>query len=230
MDGLLKDLDIDGRRIGAGYPCFIIAEAGVNHNGDMKLARNLIDAAAEAGADAVKFQTFKAERVSSSSAPKADYQRQMKDPAESQLDMLQKLELTPEAHHELLNYCRKRSILFLSTPFDEKSVELLDEIGVPLFKIGSGEVTNRPFLEYIARKGKPIILSTGMSYLSEVDQAVRTIRAAGCDQLILLHCVSNYPADPADVNLRAMQTLAMAFNVIVGYSDHTPGLESALGA
>ena len=230
MDGLVKAIDIDGRKIGTGYPCFIIAEAGVNHNGDMKLARDLIDAAAEAGADAVKFQTFKAEEVSSFSAPKADYQRQTTDPAESQLDMLRRLELTPEAHHELQSYCRKRGVLFLSTPFDEDSADLLDELEVPLFKIGSGEVTNKPFLEYIARKGKPVILSTGMSYLSEIDQAVRVIRSTGCDRLVLLHCVSNYPADPADVNLRAMQTLALAFDAIVGYSDHTPGVESALGA
>ena len=230
MDGLVKAIDIDGRKIGTGYPCFIIAEVGVNHNGDMKLARDLIDAAAEAGADAVKFQTFKAEEVSSFSAPKADYQRQTTDPAESQLDMLRRLELTPEAHHELQSYCRKRGVLFLSTPFDEDSADLLDELEVPLFKIGSGEVTNKPFLKYIARKGKPVILSTGMSYLSEIDQAVRVIRSSGCDRLVLLHCVSNYPADPADVNLRAMQTLALAFGVVVGYSDHTPGVESALGA
>jgi N-acetylneuraminate synthase/N,N'-diacetyllegionaminate synthase len=230
MDGLVKAIDIDGRKIGSGYPCFIIAEAGVNHNGDMKLARDLIDAAAEAGADAVKFQTFQAEQVSSASAPKADYQRQATDPGESQLDMLRQLQLTPEAHLELLTYCRQRGILFLSTPFDADSADLLDELGVPLFKIGSGEVTNGPFLEYVARKAKPIILSTGMSYLSEIDQAVRLIRSAGCERLILLHCVSNYPADPAGVNLRSMQTLALAFDIIVGYSDHTPGIECALGA
>jgi N-acetylneuraminate synthase len=230
MDGLVKAIDIDGRKIGSGYPCFIIAEAGVNHNGDMKLARDLIDAAVEAGADAVKFQTFRAEQVSSASAPKADYQRQASDPGESQLDMLQHLELTPEAHLELQKYCRQRGILFLSTPFDEDSADLLDELGVPLFKIGSGEVTNGPFLEYVARKAKPVILSTGMSYLSEIDRAVRVIRSSDCDRLILLHCVSNYPADPADVNLRAIQTLALAFDVIVGYSDHTPGIECALGA
>jgi N-acetylneuraminate synthase/N,N'-diacetyllegionaminate synthase len=230
MDGLVKTIDIAGRKIGPGYPCFVIAEAGVNHNGDIELAKALIDAAAEAGADAVKFQTFRAEEVSSSSAPKADYQRQTTDPAESQLEMLRQLELTPEAHLELQKYCRQRGILFLSTPFDADSADLLDELGVPLFKIGSGEVTNGPFLEYVARKAKPIILSTGMSYLSEIDQAVRVIRGAGCDRLIMLHCVSNYPADPADVNLRAMQTLAVAFNVNVGYSDHTMGVESALGA
>ncbi|UCE51523.1 MAG: N-acetylneuraminate synthase [Desulfobacterales bacterium] len=227
---MVRHIDIAGRKIGPGYFCFIIAEAGVNHNGDMDLSKALIDVAVKAGADAVKFQTFKSEWVSSGSARKAEYQKQAIDAAESQLDMLRKLELSPEAHHELQAYCQKQGILFLSTPFDEESVDLLDEIGVPVFKIGSGEITNWPFLEYIARKGKPIILSTGMSYLSEIDQAVRVIQSAGCDKLILLHCVSSYPADPADVNLNAIKTLANAFKVPVGYSDHTLGIEISLGA
>lgn len=223
-------LNIAGRQVGPGHSCFIIAEAGVNHNGDVELAKRLVDVAAEAGADAVKFQTFKAERVISATAPKAEYQLQTTDPSESQLDMARRLELSPEAHRELQAYCQERGILFMSTPFDKESADLLDELGVPVFKIGSGEITNWPFLEYVARKGKPIILSTGMSYLSEVDEAVRVIRDAGCDQLVLLHCVSNYPADPADANLRAMQTMATAFHVPVGYSDHTPGIEVALAA
>jgi N-acetylneuraminate synthase/N,N'-diacetyllegionaminate synthase len=227
---LVSDIDIDNRKIGPGHPCFIIAEAGVNHNGDIDLCKALIDAAVKAGADAVKFQTFKAERVSSPAARKADYQRQATDTAESQLDMLRQLELPPEAHHELRTVCQQRGILFLSTAFDEQSVDLLDEIGVPVFKIGSGEITNWPLLQYIAQKGKPIILSTGMSFLSEIDQAVRILQSAGCDQLILLHCVSNYPANPADVNLNAIKTLANAFNVPVGFSDHTPGIEISLGA
>ena len=227
---MVAAIDIAGRKVGPGQPCFIIAEAGVNHNGDVKLAKRLINVAAEAGADAVKFQTFKAERMVSVTAPKAEYQLQTTDAAESQLEMLQHLELSPEAHRELHAYCQERGVLFMSTPFDEESIDLLDELGVPVFKIGSGEITNWPFLEYVARKGKPIILSTGMSYLSEVDEAVRVIRDAGCDQLVLLHCVSNYPADPADANLRAVQTMAMAFGVPVGYSDHTPGIEVALAA
>jgi N-acetylneuraminate synthase len=227
---LVSNIDIADRKIGSGHPCFIIAEAGVNHNGDMDLCKALIDAAAKAGADAVKFQTFKSEWVSSGSARKAEYQKQATDAAESQLDMLRQLELSPQAHHELQIVCRQRGILFLSTAFDEHSVDLLDEIGVPVFKIGSGEVTNWPFLQYVARKGKPIILSTGMSYLSEVDQAVRILQSAGCDRVILLHCVSSYPANPADVNLNAIKTLANAFNVPVGFSDHTPGIEISLGA
>ena len=225
-----KLIRIGNRAVGFGEPVFIIAEAGVNHNGDVELAKRLINVAAEAGADAVKLQTFKAERVVSATAPKAEYQLQTTDAVESQLDMLRRLELSLEAHRELQAYCQERGVLFMSTPFDEESADLLDELGVPVFKVGSGEITNWPFLEYVARKGKPIILSTGMSYLSEVDEAVRVIRDAGCDQLVLLHCVSNYPADPADANLRAMQTLAAAFGVPVGYSDHTLGIEVAIAA
>ncbi len=227
---MAKKVRMVDRWIGEGEPTFIVAEAGVNHNGDIGLAKRLIDVAVEAGADAVKFQTFKAERVVSTSAPKAEYQKQTTDAEESQLEMLKRLELSPAAHRELQAYCKKRGVLFLSTPFDEESVDLLDELGVPAFKVGSGEITNWPLLEYIARKGKPIILSTGMSYLSEVDEAVRVIRETGSDQLVLLHCVSNYPADPADANLRAMQTLATAFEAPVGFSDHTPGIEVSLAA
>lgn len=227
---MVKPVSISGHLIGPGCPCFIIAEAGVNHNGDLALARWLVDVAAEAGADAVKFQTFRAERLVSPTAPKAEYQRQTTDADESQLEMLRRLELSPAAHRELAAYCQQRGLIFLSTPFDEESADLLDGLGVPAFKIGSGEITNHPFLEYVARKGKPLILSTGMSYLSEVDEAVWVIRHAGCEQLVLLHCVSSYPARPADANLRAMQTMAAAFGVPVGYSDHTPGLEVALAA
>lgn len=223
-------INIAGRQVGSDYPCFLIAEAGVNHNGDIELAKQLVDAAVEARADAVKFQTFRAERVVSADAPKATYQKVTTDAGESQLEMVRHLELSPEAHETLQTYCQERKILFMSTPFDKGSVDLLDELDVPLFKVGSGEITNCPLLRYIARKGKPIILSTGMSYLSEVDEAIRVIRDAGNDQLVLLHCISNYPADPADVNLRAMATMARAFQVPVGFSDHTPGIEVSLAA
>jgi N-acetylneuraminate synthase/N,N'-diacetyllegionaminate synthase len=218
------------RCIGADNSVFIIAEAGVNHNGEIELAKQLVNAAAEAGVDAVKFQTFRADQVVSTEAPKAAYQKETTDAGESQLEMVRRLELAPEAHCELQSYCQDQCILFMSTPFDKKSVDFLNELGVPVFKVGSGEVTNWPLLEHIALKGKPIILSTGMSYLGEVDEAVRVIRDAGNDQLVLLHCVSNYPADPADANLRAMKTMATAFRVPVGYSDHTPGIEVALAA
>ena len=223
-------ISIGERVIGPGKPVFIIAEAGVNHNGSLELAKQLVDKAVEAGADAVKFQTFKAEKVVSSDAPKAAYQKSTTDPAESQLEMIRRLELPYEAFGELKTYCDRCGIMFMSTPFDDDSVDFLDSIGVPVFKIPSGEVVNHPFLEYVARKGRPLIMSTGMSYLSEVDEAVRVIDNTGNDQLVVLHCVSNYPADSADVNLRAMQTMATAFQVPVGYSDHTLGIEIPLAA
>ena len=209
---------------------FVIAEAGINHNGDIKLARQLIEVAAEAGADAVKFQTFKAERLVTPSAPKADYQLQTTDVGESQLEMLRHLELSTEAYQELISYCQDQKILFLSTPFDEESADFLDELGVVALKISSGEITNLPFLAHIARKNKPMIISTGMAYLGEVETAVRTIEETGNQDLILLHCLSNYPADPGEVNLRAMQTLTTAFGLPVGYSDHTQGIEVAIAA
>ena len=226
----MKEIEIAGRRIGPGHPVFIVAEAGVNHNGSLEMAKRLIDEAVKAGVDAIKFQTFKAEKLVSSHAPKAAYQLKTTDPDESQLEMLKRLELSFDAFREVRSYCQKKGILFFSTPFDEESVDFLDELGVPLFKIGSGEITNFPFLEYAARKGKPIILSTGMSHLEEVEQAVRIIRSSGCDQLVLLHCVSNYPADPAEVNLRAIKTMIKSFQLPVGYSDHTAGVNIAIAA
>jgi N-acetylneuraminate synthase len=207
--------------------CFIIAEAGVNHNGSPELARQLIDAAADAGADAVKFQTFKAERLVTAQAPKADYQKRTSGAEESQLAMLQRLELSDPLHAELQRYAQARGLLFLSTPFDEISADFLDQLGLPLFKIPSGEITNLPFLRHLAAMGKPVILSTGMSTLAEVETALGAL--AGCE-VTLLHCVSNYPAQPADVNLRAMLTMRSAFGVAVGYSDHTLGSEVAIAA
>ena len=226
----LNSLTVASRSIGPGHPCFIIAEAGVNHNGSLEMALQLVDVAAQAGADAIKFQTFQAEKLVSSQAPKADYQLQTTDAGESQLAMLQRLELSFDAFRELFAYCRTRGILFLSTPFDDESANFLDDLGVAAFKIPSGEVTNLPFLTHVARKGKPLIVSTGMAYLGEVETAVRTIGATGNQALVLLHCVSNYPADPADINLRAMATMGAAFAVPVGYSDHTMGDEVALAA
>lgn len=209
---------------------FIIAEAGVNHNGSLELARQLVDVAAAAGADAVKFQTFIAEKVISPAAPKADYQLQTTGADESQLEMIKRLELPFEAFRELFAYCRSKNILFLSTPFDEESADFLDELGVAAFKLPSGEITNLPFLAHVAHKGKPLIVSTGMSSLGEVEAAVRAMTAAGNRDLVLLHCVSNYPADPADANLRAMGTLEAAFGLPVGFSDHTLGIEVPLAA
>ena len=227
---MIDCIDIGGYKIGRGCPCFIIAEAGVNHDGSLDRARRLVDKAARAGADAVKFQTFQADRIASPAAPKADYQLRHTDASESQLEMLRRLELSSEDHVALFSLCQRSGIQFLSTPFDEGSADFLDELGVAAFKIGSGEITNTPLLMHVARKCKPVILSTGMSHLSEVDLAVNAVRSAGNDQLVLLHCVSSYPADPAEANLRAMHTMAQAFKTPVGYSDHTLGTEIAIAA
>ena len=207
-----------GRPVGPGHPCFVIAEAGVNHNGDLDLARRLVDIAAEAGADAVKFQTFRAERLATSGAPKAEYQRRHTSTTESQLDMLRRLELTSDAHRELQARCHARNVLFLSTPFDEGSADFLESLDVPAFKIPSGEITNLSFVAHVARKRRPMIVSTGMAHLHEVEAIVRTVRETGNPDIVLLHCVSNYPAAPGDVNLRAMHTMAAAFGLPVGYS------------
>lgn len=227
---MVRPIDIAGRAVGPGQPCFIIAEAGVNHNGDVALAKRLIDAAVEAKADAVKFQTFQAHRLATSGAPKAAYQLQATAPEESQLEMLRRLELSEQAHRDLMRYSRERGILFLSTPFEEASADLLDRLQVPAFKMASGELTNLPFLAHVAAKGRPMIVSTGMSTLDEVRMAVRTIHEAGNHTLVLLHCVSRYPAEPNEVNLRALRTLMATFKVPVGYSDHTKGIEVALAA
>ena len=226
----MRTIEIGGRPIGPGHPPFVIAEAGVNHNGNLDMALQLVGVAADAGAEAVKFQTFTAERVVTWDAPKAAYQKATTGIAESQLEMLKKLELSQEAHRELQAYCRKRGILFLSSPFDEQSADFLEGLDIPAFKIPSGEITNLPFLEHVARKARPMIVSTGMASLEEVRSAVATIRETGNSGLILLHCVSAYPANAADANLMAMQTMATAFDLPIGYSDHTVGIEVALAA
>lgn len=227
---MVRPVLIGAQSVGPNLPCMIIAEAGVNHNGSLDMALRLVDAAAEAGADVIKFQTFKSEEVVSPIAPKADYQMRTTGAAESQLDMVRKLELSQQAFATLSRYCRQRGLVFLSTPFDYGSVDLLQALDVPAFKIPSGEITNLPFLTYIARQGKPIIMSTGMSHLDEVVTAVETLGAAGAVDLVLLHCVSNYPALASSVNLRAMKTLEEHFAVPVGYSDHTEGIEIPLAA
>ncbi len=219
-----------GRMVGTEYPCFVIAEAGVNHNGDSGRARALVDAAAGAGADAIKFQTFTTERLVTRDAPKAEYQRLRTAAGESQYDMLKRLELPADTLRGLRQHCDEVGILFMSTPFDEESADLLEHLGLTVFKIPSGEIANLPYLAHVARKGKPMIVSTGMASLGEVEAAVLTIRANGNNNLVLLHCVSDYPADPADANLRAMLTLEQGFDLPVGYSDHTAGVEVALAA
>lgn len=216
--------------IGNGHPCFVIAEAGVNHNGQMDLAFKLVDAAKDAGANAVKFQTFKTEKVVSPIAPKAEYQVANTESAGSQLDMIRKLELTFNEFRQLHAYCAERKILFLSTPFDTESADFLNELGMTGFKIPSGEITNFPLVAHVARMQKPIIMSTGMANMGEVTRALEEIYTCGNRDVVLLHCVSNYPAEPSSINLRAMATMREEFRVDVGYSDHTRGIEIPLAA
>lgn len=221
---------IGDRWLGEAEPCFIIAEAGVNHNGDVTLAKKLIDVAREAGADAVKFQTFRAEELVTETAEKAEYQKETADSEESQFEMIKKLELAGSDFEKISAYAQRQGILFLSSPFDNGSADLLEELGVPAFKIPSGEITNFPLLQYIARKHKPVILSTGMSTLAEVSAALKVIRGEGTEEIILLHCVSSYPAKIADMNLRAMVTLEETFKLPVGLSDHTLGITIPIAA
>jgi N-acetylneuraminate synthase/N,N'-diacetyllegionaminate synthase len=209
-------ISIGDRSVGTGEPVFIIAEAGVNHNGELSLALQLVDAAKAAGADAVKFQTFIAESAITPGAAKADYQKQSTLEHESQLEMLKRLELTFADFRKIDQHCRELDILFMSTPFDFESVDFLYNLNVPAFKISSGDLTNHPLLELAASKGRPVILSTGMSDLSEVAEAVEVVRATGNNQIALLQCVTNYPADAAEVNLNAMRTMSEAFGVAVG--------------
>jgi N,N'-diacetyllegionaminate synthase len=225
-----QQLNIEEKRVGSKNPCFIIAEAGVNHNGDIVLAKKLIDAAVEAGADAVKFQTFKAENVVTLTAEKAEYQKNTTGTGESQYEMIKKLELSEADFWDLSEYAREVGIIFLSTPFDEESVDLLAQLGVPAFKIPSGEITNFPLLKKIAQKSKPIILSTGMATLGEVEEALNYLKKHGVEEIILLHCTTSYPAPVKSVNLSAMETLRCAFQVPVGYSDHTEGITIPIAA
>lgn len=212
----------------------IIAEAGVNHNGNIDLAKKLIDAAADAGADYVKFQTFKAEKLVSKQAEKAVYQQQnmQGDQNTSQFDMLKKLELSEADHHTLIAYCNRRNIRFLSTAFDEESIDLLEKNRIDLYKIPSGEITNLPYLQKIASLHKPVIISTGMCTMQEIKEAVQVMTDGGTGkaEITVLHCNTEYPTPFADVNLKAMLTIQQELNVAVGYSDHTTGIEVPIAA
>jgi len=210
----------------------IIAEAGVNHNGDMGLAKRLIDVAADAGADLVKFQTFSAERLATQSAPKADYQNQTTDRVESQFAMLKQLELSMQMHEVLFAHCQQRNIGFFSTGFDIQSLDYLASLGAERFKIPSGEITNLPYLRHIGGFGKPVILSTGMATLGEIEAALEAVETAGTPRthITMLHCNTEYPTPMQDVNLRAMCSIRDAFGVAVGYSDHTSGIEVPIAA
>lgn len=210
----------------------IIAEAGVNHNGSLEIAKKLIDAAKDCGADAVKFQSFKAEKLVSKKAEKAEYQKQTTDASESQFEMIKKLELDFNAHKELIKYCKEKEIKFLSSPFDLDSIDLLHELGLEIIKIPSGEIINLPYLRKIGKLNKDVILSTGMADLGEIEDALDILIESGTDKdnITVLHCNTEYPTPFEDVNLKAMLTIKNAFNVKVGYSDHTIGIEVPIAA
>ncbi|MFW2580726.1 N-acetylneuraminate synthase [Aliarcobacter butzleri] len=211
---------------------FIIAEAGVNHNGSIDLAKKLIDVASESGVDAVKFQTFKAENLVSKNAQKADYQKQTTNKNESQFDMIKKLELDVDTHKELMVYCKSKNIMFLSTPFDHNSIDLLSDLGLEIFKMPSGEITNLPYLRHIGRLNKKVILSTGMADIGEIEDALDVLIAAGTkkENITVLHANTMYPTPMEDVNLKAMVTIGNTFDVAFGYSDHTLGIEVDIAA
>lgn len=213
-------------------PTLIIAEAGVNHNGDLAMARQLIDVAADAGVDFVKFQTFSAERQVTKKAAKAQYQQARTGNTETQYAMLKRLELSVDAHRELIDYCIQRNVHFFSTGFDIQSIELLLELGQKIIKIPSGEITNLPYLRFIGQQRLEVILSTGMSTLQEISDALKILEEAGTrrDQITVLHCTTEYPAPIEEINLRAMQTIAQAFNVKIGYSDHSVGIAVPIAA
>jgi len=223
-------IKIGNYELGEVRPVFIIAEAGVNHNGNIKLAKELIRKAKQCGANCIKFQTFKAEQVASAKAPKAAYQLKTTDPGELQIDMLRALELKEKDYPKLLGICEEEEIQFLSTPYSFEDVDFLDELGVPAFKIASGQLIEHPFLDYVARKGKSVVLSTGMGSLREVEEAINIIHNAGNDKIIVLQCTTNYPSLIEETNLRAMATMGDKCRVLTGYSDHTCGNTAAIAA
>lgn len=216
-------IKIADKTISKDSPVFIIAEAGVNHNGDISVAKKLIDIASDAGADAVKFQAFKTENLILKEVEKAPYQKNTTSAEEKQYEMLKKLEITKDQNNELIEYCKTRNIIFLTTPFDEGSLEELEELNLPAYKIASTDTTNLPFLKKIAKKGKPMILSTGMSYLSEVRMALKEIYCYNKD-VILLQCTANYPIRDEEANLNVLNTYMQHFDILTGYSDHSVGL------
>ncbi len=221
----MMHVKVNGRIVGEGQPVFIIAEAGSNHNCDIKEAKRLIDAAVEIGADAVKFQSFNADAIAVPKVVQGD-----KEEVVPAYEVLKKYALPITWHRQLADYAKEKGIIFMSTPFDEEGVDLLKTIGVPAMKAASGDLTHLPLLHYMAKAGKPIFLATGMATLGEVEEAVRAIEQAGNHQIILMHCVTNYPTKFEDSNVRAMRTMAGAFHLPVGYSDHTPGMVVPLAA
>ncbi len=225
MDKIIfnKKIVIGDRTITTGSPTFIIAEAGVNHNGDIKLAKDLIDVAASSGVDAIKFQAFKTEELIKENVRKADYQNNSTEKNESQYEMLKRLEISQETIKELYDYCATKDLICIMTPFDEESLEIIDKINMPAIKVASTDLTNIGFIEKIAKTGKPVLLSTGMSYMSEVILAVKAVHRYN-KNLILLQCSANYPIEDDEANLRVLQAYKDEFDIITGYSDHTRGI------
>ncbi len=219
----MKEITIAGKKIGKGNPCFIIAEAGINHNGDLEQAKKLVEEAKNAGADAIKFQTHLPEK------------EMLRDNfsgghiGESLFDLLKRLELSKDDHIALRNYAKEKGIIFMSTPFSKEAADLLEEVGVPAYKVGSGEMTNHPLLRHIAEKRKPMILSTGMSTIEEIEETVNFVKGIN-DEIAILHCTSTYPTKYEDVNLRVIEKLAQKFEIPVGLSDHSIGIYTALAA
>jgi len=231
------DFNIHDKKIGGKHPLFFIAEAGVNHNGSVDMGKQLIDIALEAGADAVKFQTFKTENIITRKAPKSTYHIETTgdDDNQSWFDLLKTQEMSKNMHVELIGYCDQKEIIFLSTPYDEESADLLEDLNVPAYKIASTDTSNIPLLRYIAKKGRPMILSSAMATMEEVELAVSAVRSEGLNEIAMLQCTGNYPAKLSDTNLRVMQTYKEKLNCIVGYSDHTldlinPVAATAMGA
>ena len=226
------EFKIADRFIGDNHPLFFIAEAGVNHNGSIKLGKELIDAAASAGADAVKFQTFRAEELNTQNAPKSTYHIETtgSDDNQSWYELLKTQEISEEMHIELIDHCAKKNIIFLSTPYGHESSDLLEKLKVPAFKIASTDTNNIPFLKHVAKKGKPIILSSAMATMEEVIDAVQTVKNVGIDDVVMMQCTGNYPSKLSDSNLRVIQTYKKKLDCLVGYSDHTPDLINPIAA
>ncbi|MDR0309977.1 MAG: N-acetylneuraminate synthase family protein [Acidobacteriota bacterium] len=222
----IRQIRLGGRIVGSGAGVFVIAEIGINHNGSVEEAAKLIDAAADCGADAVKFQSFRADRLLICSRDR--YAQQ--SGGESAYDLLRRCELSFHEQEKLKAHADKRGIMFISTPFDEEGVDFLDSLGVPAFKVASGDITHMPLLRRIAEKGKPVFLSTGMSYLEEVIEAVNCLREGGAEEILLMHCAASYPASSRDMNLRALETLRSRFGLPVGLSDHSRGILFSIAA
>ena len=228
----MKELKIEDKMIGDDHPVFFIAEAGVNHNGSIEFGKQLINIADKAGANAVKFQTFKTENIITPNAPKSTYHVETTgdDMEQTWFELLKTQEMSRNMHVELIDYCNNKGIIFLSTPYDEESADLLEELEVPAYKIASTDTNNTPLLRYIAQKGRPMILSSAMATMEEVEEAVSTVRDEGLEDVAVLQCTGNYPAKLSDSNLRVLHTYREKLNCIVGYSDHTPDLINPVAA